>query len=115
MATILCPRGHRHGLPINEADCWVTAEEPREVQVTMREFDVANELLRDGADNATIAKRLHLTEDTVKSHAKKLFARTGARTRTELTVAVFRGRVRLVPVTTAGGVYWNATSSPLVK
>jgi len=113
MATILCPSGHRHEVPEHFGGCWLAADDPREVPVTLREFDVANELLRDGADNQTIAKRLYVTEDTVKSHLKKLLARTGAKTRGELVVAVFRGRVRLVPMAQAGGVFWNATKAPL--
>ena len=68
----------------------------REVQVTFREYDVAQELFRTGGTNTQIAKKLYLCEDTVKSHMKKLLLRTGFATRTELIVAHFRGRLNLV-------------------
>ena len=79
----------------------------RDVQVTFREFDVAQELFRTGGTNTQIAKVLYLSEDTVKSHMKKLLARTGNATRSELLVAHFRGRIRLIARPTVGGVQYG--------
>lgn len=111
---ILCPNGHRHGVPEALADCWLGDDEVREVRVTRREYDVATELLRNGAANRDIGKKLSMSEDTVKTHMKNILRRTGAHTRTDLVVAVFRGRVRLIPVEIAASVFWGATSQPVV-
>lgn len=60
------------------------------LDLTPREWDVLTELCRDGADNRSIARRLFVSEDTVKTHVKHLLAKGGYRTRTELAVAVLR-------------------------
>lgn len=73
----------------------------RLLSLTKREWDVLTELCRDGATNRVIGKRLHITEDTVKSHVKSLLLKSHFATRTELAVAVVRQRVALacdVPV-----------------
>lgn len=114
MASILCPSGHRHGLPVLTAECWLDADEVRVVAVTRREFDVASALLRTGAGNAAIGRKLYLSEDTVKTHMKSLLQRTGATTRTELIVAVFRGRIQLVAVDQAASLMWSASKQPIV-
>lgn len=78
-----------------EAPAAPPADAARVVQVTFREYDVANELVKTGGSNAEIGKALYLSEDTVKSHMKKLLLRTGQKTRAELIVAHYRGRIRL--------------------
>jgi DNA-binding NarL/FixJ family response regulator len=89
----------------------------RTVGCTQREYDVVTRLLRYGWTNAEIARDLWLTEDTVKTHMKRLAVRTGVRSRTELVVAIFRGRIRLVPAAVpgghAGGVTWSASKEPI--
>lgn len=60
------------------------------LDLTPREWDVLRELCLDGADNRLIARRLFVTEDTVKSHVKALLRKGGHRNRTELAVAVLR-------------------------
>lgn len=112
---ILCPSGHRHGLPITDADCWLGEDVVREVPVTRREYDVARELLRDGGTNVQIARKLYLSEDTVKTHVKSLFRRTGAATRTELIVAVFRGRLRMIPADVAASVMYSASTERVME
>lgn len=47
-----------------------------------REQQVADELVRDGASNRTIGRRLGISEDTVKSHVKAILRKTGAANRT---------------------------------
>ena len=117
MPSILCPSGHRHLLPVLEGSCWLDDDDVREVGITRREHDVVSLLLRYGWSNQEIADKLFLTEDTIKTHFKRLMARAGIHTRTELIVAVFRGRIRLVPAAVEGGhargVMWSASKEPI--
>lgn len=68
---------------------------------SVRQYQVLQELLKDGADNPTIALRLGIAPDTVKCHIKILLAKTGLANRTELAVAVLQGH--LVVKIPAGG------------
>lgn len=68
---------------------------PRVVTVTLAQRRVIGELCRDGADNLTIARRLHLSDQTVKSHLHAVLHAAGVPTRTALVVALARGQVRL--------------------
>ena len=52
-------------------------------EFTERELDVLKELTT-GDSNAAIAKRLHISVGTVKSHIQHLLDKTGFKTRTEL-------------------------------
>jgi NarL family two-component system response regulator YdfI len=47
---------------------------------TPREVDVL-ELISDGLGNREIAKRLHLSEETVKSHIRSILAKLQAKSR----------------------------------
>jgi DNA-binding NarL/FixJ family response regulator len=67
----------------------------RIAMITDTESRVAAELLADGAANREIADRLGVSEDTVKSHIKRLLAAADCHTRTEFVVRVLRGQVRL--------------------
>jgi DNA-binding NarL/FixJ family response regulator len=62
------------------------------VQLTTMQAAVFRLLVLNGADNATIARELHLAESTVKTHMNRVLAATGHTTRTELAVAYLRGR-----------------------
>jgi DNA-binding CsgD family transcriptional regulator len=78
----------------------------RDIGLTAREADVAA-LVGQGATNAQIARSLHLSEATVKTHLSHAYAKLGVRTRTELAVLVRdrRGRfdrTSVRPVTTFG-------------
>jgi DNA-binding CsgD family transcriptional regulator len=53
--------------------------------LTAREIDVA-ELVGRGATNAEIARSLHVSEATVKTHLLRTFAKVGVRSRTQLVV-----------------------------
>ncbi|WP_047261705.1 response regulator transcription factor [Corynebacterium mustelae] len=53
-----------------------------ECPLTDREVDVAR-LVINGADTATIAKQLHLSQDTVRNHQSHLIAKTQASNRYE--------------------------------
>jgi DNA-binding CsgD family transcriptional regulator len=57
----------------------------RRCGLTAREADVA-ELVGRGATNAEIARSLHVSEATVKTHLLRTFAKVGVRSRTQLAV-----------------------------
>jgi DNA-binding CsgD family transcriptional regulator len=42
-------------------------------------------LIADGATNAVVAERLHLSPHTVKSHVRNAFAKLGIHSRTQLS------------------------------
>ncbi|MCO7613364.1 LuxR C-terminal-related transcriptional regulator [Pseudomonas chlororaphis] len=60
----------------------------RLANLTPREREIAW-LLRDGADNKTIARRLDLGLPTVKTHLINLFRKVGVGNRTELVSSLF--------------------------
>lgn len=70
----------------------------RTVVVSPAQYRVLRALLHDGADNDTLARRLGIGVPTIKDHLRVLFAATGTTTRTELVVAVLRGRVRVTDI-----------------
>ena len=63
--------------------------------VTRAQAQVIAELACDGASNGTIAERLGISEETVKSHLKAALAAARCTNRTELAVALLRGRLKL--------------------
>ena len=56
---------------------------------TAREEDVMR-LLLSGSTTKAISERLAIAENTLRTHIKRLFEKTGARTRTELMARVLR-------------------------
>ena len=58
--------------------------------LTDRELDVA-ELVGRGAANAEIARSLHVSESTVKTHLMRIFAKAGVESRTQLAVLLGAG------------------------
>jgi DNA-binding CsgD family transcriptional regulator len=63
-----------------------------ELGLTPREADVAA-LVGRGATNAEIARTLHVTEATVKTHLTRIFAKVGVRSRTQLALTLGQGGV----------------------
>src|SRR5687768_17309390 len=57
--------------------------------VTPRELEVL-ELVAEGHTTAEIARTLWITEDTVRTHIKRLMVRLGARTRAHAVGIAFR-------------------------
>jgi DNA-binding NarL/FixJ family response regulator len=53
--------------------------------LTSREADVV-ELVGRGASNAEIARSLHVSEATVKTHLTRIYTKVGVRTRTQLAI-----------------------------
>jgi DNA-binding NarL/FixJ family response regulator len=51
------------------------------------------QLVSEGCSNSMIAARLHVTENTVKTHVESLLNRFGARNRAEVVAAASRQRL----------------------
>jgi DNA-binding NarL/FixJ family response regulator len=69
-------------------------ERVRSLQITPRELEILG-LIAEGLSNKEIAERVFVSENTVKTHASRLFDKLGARRRTE---AVQIGKSsRLIP------------------
>jgi DNA-binding NarL/FixJ family response regulator len=68
---------------------------PAEERLSARELEVLT-LVARGASNKQIARTLHLSEATVKSHLIHLFEKLGVSDRTAaVTIALERGLLRL--------------------
>jgi DNA-binding NarL/FixJ family response regulator len=68
----------------------VAGEAPRRrVELTERELQVLRGMA-DGKSNAEIGRELFVSEDTVKTHARRLFRKLGARDRAHAVAAAFR-------------------------
>ncbi|NJC70192.1 response regulator transcription factor [Planosporangium thailandense] len=75
-------------LPSPRAD--VLTEPPRRrVELTERELQVLRGMA-DGKSNAEIGRDLFVSEDTVKTHARRLFRKLGARDRAHAVASAFR-------------------------
>jgi DNA-binding CsgD family transcriptional regulator len=71
-------------------------------RLTERQREVAG-LVSQGLSNVEIARRLSLTEHTVKKHLSRIFECTGLRNRASLTAAVLRGGGAPRPLPGGGG------------
>jgi DNA-binding NarL/FixJ family response regulator len=76
------------GVPQQRGD--IAGEAPRRrVELTERELQVLRGMA-DGKSNAEIGRELFVSEDTVKTHARRLFRKLGARDRAHAVAAAFR-------------------------
>jgi DNA-binding CsgD family transcriptional regulator len=75
---------HAHATAV-EPDAGTTHEVLRASGLTAREADVA-ELVGRGASNAEIARSLHVSEATVKTHLTRIYVKVGVRRRTQLAI-----------------------------
>jgi DNA-binding NarL/FixJ family response regulator len=75
-------------LPHQRADL-VTEAPRRRVELTERELQVLRGMA-DGKSNAEIGRDLFVSEDTVKTHARRLFRKLGARDRAHAVASAFR-------------------------
>ncbi|MGY1591567.1 DNA-binding response regulator [Geodermatophilus sp. SYSU D00965] len=66
-----------------------TVREPAQVQLSMREMQVLTGMSQ-GKSNAQIGRELYLSEDTIKTHARRLFRKLGAKDRAEAVATGFR-------------------------
>jgi DNA-binding NarL/FixJ family response regulator len=83
-------RAVHHGeqvLPRHVADR--LAERQQRGELTPRETEIL-ELLTRGRSNKEISSALRISEDTVKSHLKTLFAKLGVQDRTEAAISAIR-------------------------
>ena len=72
----------------------MSLSEARGVTLTERELQVLLGMA-EGKSNAEIGRELFVSEDTVKTHARRLFRKLGARDRAHAVAAGFRaGLVR---------------------
>jgi DNA-binding NarL/FixJ family response regulator len=77
--------------PGNEGGAGMTDAQPagRRLTLTERELQVLRGMA-DGKSNAEIGRELFVSEDTVKTHARRLFRKLGARDRAHAVAAGFR-------------------------
>ncbi|MEV7972495.1 response regulator transcription factor [Cellulomonas sp. NPDC089187] len=67
---------------------------PGEVQLTKREIEVLVGM-SNGRSNAQIGQELYLSEDTIKTHARRLFRKLGAADRAQaVAIGLRRGLIR---------------------
>jgi DNA-binding NarL/FixJ family response regulator len=76
-------------VPAQRADLHRDPAEPRRPLLTERELQVLRGMA-DGKSNAEIGRELYVSEDTVKTHARRLFRKLGARDRAHAVAAGFR-------------------------
>jgi DNA-binding NarL/FixJ family response regulator len=77
-------------LPVPHQRGDAVAEPPRRrVDLTERELQVLRGM-SDGKSNAEIGRDLFVSEDTVKTHARRLFRKLGARDRAHAVASAFR-------------------------
>jgi DNA-binding CsgD family transcriptional regulator len=91
--TALGPNGSSHpaAAPVSASSVAtpVTSGSVPAVRLSPREQEVL-ELVAEGYSNAMIANRLHLSENTVKTHVENLLSRLNARNRAEAVAAASR-------------------------
>jgi DNA-binding NarL/FixJ family response regulator len=66
-----------------------TVPDPAPVALSMREMQVLTGM-SEGKSNAQIGRELYLSEDTIKTHARRLFRKLGAKDRAEAVATGFR-------------------------
>ncbi|MFW3169968.1 DNA-binding response regulator [Geodermatophilus sp. CPCC 206100] len=66
-----------------------TVREAAQVSLSMREMQVLTGMSQ-GKSNAQIGRELYLSEDTIKTHARRLFRKLGAKDRAEAVATGFR-------------------------
>lgn len=87
-ATAVVPT-QRVDVPIAASRLGPLARPVRSVTLTERELQVLRGMA-DGQSNAEIGRELFVSEDTVKTHARRLFRKLGARDRAHAVAAGFR-------------------------
>jgi DNA-binding NarL/FixJ family response regulator len=84
------PGAHAPGSNVPQQRSDVPGEPPRRrVDLTERELQVLRGMA-DGKSNAEIGRELYVSEDTVKTHARRLFRKLGARDRAHAVASAFR-------------------------
>jgi DNA-binding NarL/FixJ family response regulator len=76
-------------VPLQRSDPAAPEPPRRRVDLTERELQVLRGMA-DGKSNAEIGRELFVSEDTVKTHARRLFRKLGARDRAHAVASAFR-------------------------
>jgi len=76
-------------VPLQRSDPTTPEPPRRRVELTERELQVLRGM-SDGKSNAEIGRELFVSEDTVKTHARRLFRKLGARDRAHAVASAFR-------------------------
>jgi DNA-binding NarL/FixJ family response regulator len=76
-------------VPLQRSDAAAPEPPRRRVDLTERELQVLRGMA-DGKSNAEIGRDLFVSEDTVKTHARRLFRKLGARDRAHAVASAFR-------------------------
>jgi DNA-binding NarL/FixJ family response regulator len=82
------PTVSQQAVPQQRGDA-VSEPPRRRVELTERELQVLRGMA-DGKSNAEIGRELFVSEDTVKTHARRLFRKLGARDRAHAVASAFR-------------------------
>ena len=70
-------------VPVPAGNPFIADERKREdLGITRRELETL-ELIAQGMSNREIAEKLHVSENTVKTHSSRVFDKLGARRRTQ--------------------------------
>lgn len=64
--------------------------DPIYLRCTPVEIDILGHLLVDGPSNLTIARKIRRAEDTVKTHMRRILARSGMPNRVALVIGILR-------------------------
>jgi DNA-binding NarL/FixJ family response regulator len=80
---------HRHGETAAEEATSRQRWAELELELTNRELEVL-QLIADGEPNREIAQQLYVSEETVKSHMRNIFARLHARSRAHAVAIALR-------------------------
>ncbi|MGE0439994.1 MAG: response regulator transcription factor [Gemmatimonadales bacterium] len=81
-------------VPVSEGPFERDERKVEALGLTPRELEIL-ELIAEGLSNKEIADRVHVSENTVKTHSRRIFDKVGARRRTQ---AVQLGKqLRLIP------------------
>jgi DNA-binding NarL/FixJ family response regulator len=76
----------------------IPAPAAQQIDLSRRQLEIL-QLVAEGLTNAAIAKRLFLSENTVKWHVKTILERTGSANRTEAVVRVLgTAQLRRTPI-----------------
>lgn len=90
----------------------MTTTKRRTAYITAHQARVLDQLCKDGATNDTIARRLRIRPETVRSHLSRMYQATGTDSRTALAVAVLTGQVRYRIVRTHQGASADRARTP---
>lgn len=86
---LACPNGRPNGASAAAMGRSPAQPAPRRSVLTERELQVLRGM-SEGKSNAEIGRDLFVSEDTVKTHARRLFRKLGARDRAHAVASAFR-------------------------